>query len=217
MNPQLSFSLANSPTGGPTTAKPTSEPTTSSPTVTAAPTQVNVNPPPTPPPCLAEWADCTYDWFNCCDGYKCTQVDEWGYGRCLRDTCNDGPTPPPPTPPPPAPTNPPVAPPTAPTMPPAPTNPPTTSGPTPAADPPTSGEGCCTINLKTCHHEEGNFCRLSKENCEGPCGKLWLPSGPLDGCIALWEQGCSSDADCCQHGECREGSVSHGVLVSRSP
>merc|ERR1712176_1284217 len=68
------------------------------------------------------------------------------------------------------------------------------------------GDACCTINLRDCHHPVGNFCRLNQENCEGPCGKLWLPQSPLDGCIALWEQGCSSDSDCCQHGECRSGS-----------
>merc|ERR1711862_272656 len=74
-------------------------------------------------------------------------------------------------------------------------------------NPPTNGgDACCTINLRDCHHPVGNFCRLSQENCEGPCGKLWLPHGPLDGCIALWEQGCSSDSDCCQHGECRSGT-----------
>ncbi|KAL7541081.1 hypothetical protein ACHAXR_010610 [Thalassiosira sp. AJA248-18] len=184
--------------------KPTPSPTTAEPTVSKVPTKSPIVG--GPPPCLAEWVDCTYDWQNCCQGYKCTQVDAVGYGRCLADTCDEGPTPP--TPPPPPSWDPPTPPPVNPPSPTPPT--PTPTPPTPTPPPPTpptgNGEGCCTINLKTCHHEEGNFCRLSKENCEGPCGKLWLPSGPLDGCIALWEQGCSADADCCQHGECRQGS-----------
>ena len=175
------ISVQSSGTSSPTISpKPTGAPTTSSPTISEMPTNSPVVG--GPPPCLAEYADCTYDWQNCCQGFTCIQIDAAGYGHCLRDTCN-GPPPtynPPPSTPPPSP---------------------------PSPTPPTgNGEACCTINLKTCHHEEGNFCRLTQENCEGPCGKLWLPDGPLDGCIALWESGCSVDADCCQHGECRAGS-----------
>ncbi|KAL7549595.1 hypothetical protein ACHAWF_012862 [Thalassiosira exigua] len=187
--------------------KPTPEPTTAEPTTSSPPTAAPI--PGGPPPCIAQWADCTYDWFNCCEGYKCKQVDEWGYGRCLEDTCDGGggggPVPPPS---PPAPTT------GQPTMgsTPGPTSP--TGGPPPPPPPPTTPPpaptsptvGCCTINLKTCHHEEGNFCRLNKENCEGPCGKLWLPDADnIEDCTALWEAPCSTNADCCMHGECREG------------
>mmetsp|Transcript_30370 Transcript_30370/g.52628 ORF Transcript_30370/g.52628 Transcript_30370/m.52628 type:complete len:1046 (+) Transcript_30370:903-4040(+) len=183
--------ILSSGTSSPTISpKPTSSPTTARPTVSESPTNSPIVG--GPPPCLAQWQDCTYDWQSCCDGHKCTQVDAAGYGRCLEDTCNKGPTTNPPSPSPP--TNPPSTP----------TGGPPTGGP---PSPPTGGEGaCCTINLKDCHHEEGNFCRLAQENCEGPCGKLWLPDGPLEECIALWVPGCSSDDDCCQHGECRNGS-----------
>eukprot|EP00581_Thalassiosira_minuscula_P028458 CAMPEP_0183754816 /NCGR_PEP_ID=MMETSP0739-20130205/3731_1 /TAXON_ID=385413 /ORGANISM="Thalassiosira miniscula, Strain CCMP1093" /LENGTH=1540 /DNA_ID=CAMNT_0025991459 /DNA_START=38 /DNA_END=4660 /DNA_ORIENTATION=+ len=183
-------------TAGPTISpKPTQNPTTAQPTVSKSPTGSPIVG--GPPPCLNAWQDCTYDWNKCCEGFKCTQVDAAGYGRCLEDTCDEGPSPPSPptTPPPPNPWTP------------SPTPIPTPNPTSPTGNPPTSGgDGCCTINLKTCHHDEGTFCDLNQENCEGPCGKIWLPNGPLEGCIALWEGGCSSDADCCQWGECREGS-----------
>jgi len=175
----------------PTTARPTGKPTVSS--------------PPTPPPinnptCMAEWNDCTWT-SNCCDGLVCTQVDQYGTKSCLRDTCSDGPTTPtPPTgmPPSPKPTP-------SPTM----GNPTTPTTPT-TPTPPTTSNGCCTINLQSCHHEEGTFCALSKENCEGPCGKLWLDDGPLDGCTGLWNP-CSQDSDCCMHGYCDAGSCYAGT------
>jgi len=41
------------------------------------------------PTCLTLWQDCTVDSQNCCDGFKCIQVDAAGTGRCLDlvDTC----------------------------------------------------------------------------------------------------------------------------------
>jgi len=82
----------------------------------------------------------------------------------------------------------------------SPTNPPVSapvSNPTPTA-PTGDGEGCCSINFKTCHHEQGTFCSISEENCIGPCGKYWLPNGPIEGCSAQWDP-CTKDEDCCSH------------------
>lgn len=187
--------ILSSGTSSPTISrKPTPNPTTAQPTLSKPPTNSPIVGGPT---CLAEWQDCTYDSQNCCEGYKCKQIDASGYRRCLEDTCYNGPPSPPANPPPPT-----WNPPTTPNPTPKPTSP-TDSPPTP---PTNSEDACCTINLRDCHHPVGNFCRLNKENCEGPCGKLWLPNGPLNGCIALWEQGCSSDSDCCQHGKCNAGS-----------
>jgi len=81
----------SSPTVSP---KPTDSPTTARPTVSTPPTNAPIAG--GPPPCVAEWQDCTYDWQGCCDGYRCTQVDAAGYGRCLtEDTCDDAPPTPP--------------------------------------------------------------------------------------------------------------------------
>ena len=181
-NPEQFFNCAeisvlpSEPTISP---RPTPSPTTAKPTVSAKPTDAPVTNSPVsgPPPCLVEYADCTYNANSCCEGTVCTQYELGGLKRCLsNDMCNV----PPPSPP----------------------------SPSPPPTPPTGGgDGCCSINLKDCHHDEGTFCDLNRENCEGPCGKLWI-SEPLTGCLALWESGCSVDYDCCQHGECRNGSVS---------
>jgi len=146
------ISVSQSGTSSPTVSpKPTPAPTTSSPTDSLNPTL----PPVSTPSCLLEWADCTYDWSGCCDGLKCTQVNEAGWGTCLVDTCTDeDPTPPPtnaptppvtnaPTPPPivPVPTNPPTSNPTNAPSPPSPTPNPTsnpTNQPTPVPPPTTS-------------------------------------------------------------------------------
>ena len=146
------ISVTQSGTSSPTVSpKPTPAPTTSSPTDSLNPTL----PPVSTPSCLLEWADCTYDWSGCCDGLKCTQVNEAGWGTCLVDTCTDeDPTPPPtnaptppvtnaPTPPPtvPVPTNPPTSNPTNVPTPPSPTPNPTsnpTNQPTPVPPPTTS-------------------------------------------------------------------------------
>eukprot|EP00804_Cyclotella_cryptica_P004998 CCRYP_018313-RB/>CCRYP_018313-RB protein AED:0.03 eAED:0.03 QI:1251/1/1/1/0.81/0.83/12/1175/1018 len=158
-----------------------------SPTVSPKPTKspttaAPVSSRPSMPPgiCIAEWKDCTSDQSSCCEGFKCTQVDPTGSSLCLADTCSWNP--PPPTPSTPAPTTP----------------------KTPTTASPHSNSGCCTINLKTCHHEAGTFCALSKENCEGPCGKLWLENGELDGCTAMWEP-CNTSDECCQHAICDKG------------
>merc|ERR1711982_9258 len=63
--------------------------------------------------------------------------------------------------------------------------------------------GCCSRDLGTCTHLDNSFCNANKENCEGPCGKVWLPSGDLsDTCLPLWEKGCVTDSDCCLWGHC---------------
>jgi len=66
------------------------------------------------------------------------------------------------------------------------------------------GRGCCSINFKTCHHPVDTFCWESEENCRGPCGKFWLPTGAIDGCTAQFDS-CSSDAECCYPGTCDGG------------
>jgi hypothetical protein len=63
----------------------TANPVTANPIVSNKPTLAPVAG--GPPLCMVEWADCTYDWTNCCKGYKCTQIDSGGCGRCLADTC----------------------------------------------------------------------------------------------------------------------------------
>jgi len=45
------------------------------------------------------------------------------------------------------------------------------------------------------------WCSESRENCEGPCDKWWLPNGAVDGCNARYES-CSTDSDCCSPGVC---------------
>lgn len=93
---------------------------------------------------------------------------------------------------------------------PTPTLPTPVSNPTPT--PPTGeGEGCCSINFKTCHHPVGTFCWESEENCVGPCGKYWLPNGPREGCTAQWDP-CTQDEECCSHDDvgsvCDQGACS---------
>ena len=76
----------------------------------------------------------------------------------------------------------------------------------PVQEPPTSSTGCCSINFKTCHHPEGTFCWESEENCVGPCGKYWLPNGPVDDCTAQWDP-CTTDEECCAHAICASDGV----------
>ena len=45
------------------------------------------------------------------------------------------------------------------------------------------------------------WCSESRENCEGPCDKWWLPNGAVDGCNARYES-CATDSDCCSPGVC---------------
>lgn len=104
-----------------------------------------------------------------------------------------------------------------------PTSPPVSapvSNPTPTA-PTGDGEGCCSINFKTCHHPVGTFCWESEENCVGPCGKYWLPNGPREGCSAQWDP-CTTDTDCCSHDDvgayCDAGSCNaDGWAVKPTP
>jgi len=82
----------------------------------------------------------------------------------------------------------------------APSSPVAPTAPSPTVSQPTNnnggGRGCCSINFKTCHHPVGTFCWETEDNCRGPCGKYWLPSGEISGCAAQWES-CSNDDDCC--------------------
>jgi hypothetical protein len=96
--------------------------------------------------------------------------------------------------------------------------PPTNPSPTqaPNGSPPTSSPGCCSINFKTCHHPEGNFCRKSEENCVGPCGKYWLPNGPVDDCTAQWDP-CTIDEECCAHAICASDGVCRADSWSPPP
>merc|ERR1712003_231341 len=171
------------------TAKPTSTPTefrlptTSSPTFSLSPTYAPVIG--GPPPCLSEFKECT-GGSSCCEGYKCVQVDLMGNSKCLADTCDEGPINPPPTPS-------------------SPPSPPPTEGNPPTGEP---AVGCCSRDLGTCTHLDNSFCNANKENCEGPCSKVWLPSGDISNtCLPLWEEGCSTDSDCCLWGHCNSKGV----------
>jgi len=171
------------------TAKPTSTPTefrlptTSSPTFSVSPTYAPVIG--GPPPCLSEFKECT-GGSSCCEGYKCVQVDLMGNSKCLADTCDEGPINPPPTPS-------------------SPPSPPPTEGNPPTGEP---AVGCCSRDLGTCTHLDNSFCNANKENCEGPCSKVWLPSGDISNtCLPLWEEGCSTDSDCCLWGHCNSKGV----------
>merc|ERR1712157_627942 len=175
------------------TAKPTSIPTeyrlptTSSPTFSLSPTNAPVIG--GPPPCLSEFKDCTYSGgSSCCGGYKCAQVDLMGNSKCLADTCSEGPNPP--------------------SIPSSPPSPPPTKGNPPTGEP---AVGCCSRDLGTCTHLDNSFCNANEENCEGPCGKVWLPSGDIsDTCLPLWGKGCVTDSDCCLWSYCSaEGTCDH--------
>merc|ERR1711933_531438 len=52
---------------------------------------------------------------------------------------------------------------------------------------------------------DAGWCSESKDNCEGPCNKWWLPNGARDGCVARYES-CSTDSDCCSPGVCTSDS-----------
>ena len=183
--PSPSPTVSTSPT---VSHEPTSQEPTNGPTLSAPPTRSPVS---GPPPCLAEYADCTYNESNCCQEFTCTQVDMAGYDKRCLSTCNaPGPT----TPKPVGYTSPPTPP----------FATPTTPKPTNFPLPPSPTEGCCTLNLKDCKPND-EYCNSDQQTCEGPCGKLWLPTGPSNGCIALWEEGCTTDDDCCLHAECRPG------------
>jgi len=76
---------------------------------------------------------------------------------------------------------------------------------TPTKSPTNSGVGCCTIDFKNCSPTVVGWCSESKDNCEGPCNKWWLPNGARDGCVARYES-CSTDSDCCSPGVCTSDS-----------
>merc|ERR1711933_412389 len=103
--------------------------------------------------------------------------------------CDEGPINPPPTPS-------------------SPPSPPPTEGNPPTGEP---AVGCCSRDLGTCTHLDNSFCNANKENCEGPCGKVWLPNGDISNtCLPLWEKGCQTDSDCCLWSHCNvEGVCDH--------
>lgn len=73
--------------------------------------------------------------------------------------------------------------------------------PTPGNGPTAPTIGCCSINLKDCHHT--GWCAESEYNCVVGCKKFWLPTGPRQGCSAMWTpctQG--NDEECCGEAYC---------------
>ena len=96
------------------------------------------------------------------------------------------PTPPSPTPPSPTPPTP---------------TPPSPNTPAPTVPAP-SGNGCCSMNFKTC---DSTWCGDTKDQCLS-CGtsgdKAWLPNGEQSTCIARWGE-CTNNPDgCCSPGVC---------------
>ena len=151
--------------------------------------------------CKARWIGCGDDMNSCCDGLSC-QDDGSGYFSCKPD---DG------TPTPPSPTNAPVSPTKAPvpvTTPPqpSPTNAPVspTKAPvSPTIAPVSSGNGCCTLDYKSCI----SWCGETKESCMS-CSNSdvgWIPDGiPSDNCKARWI-GCGDDMNsCCDGLSCQD-------------
>jgi len=140
--------------------------------------------------CNAMWAQCNMDPDGCCPGLTCV-YDNPDYSQCRY-----------------------VEP--APTTAPAPVVTPTWSSPTwaPPTNPPPSptmpapttgsGEGCCTIDFKTCGTTVEGWCSSSENACTVECNKFWLPNGAITGCTARWEA-CTTDTDCCSPGICLDG------------
>jgi len=138
--------------------KPTPAPTTGSPTVSLNPTL----PPATTPSCLAEWTDCTYDWSGCCEGLKCTQVNQAGWGLCLVDTCTV----------------------TAP-----PTN---AATPNPTTPPTSGGTYCCgdrNTGYQQCN--SSSWCNENTSNCKTCGGFMTTVPLQQSGCCS-WGGDCSS-------------------------
>jgi len=161
-----------------------------SPTPPPVPTAPTVTPP-TPPPTLApvaaptEPACCSWPPYEQCsqpENTWCQSSKSNCEGSCSGKWLGGAPPP----------TNAPVA---------APTSPVAPTAPSPVSPPTNAGRGCCSINFKTCHHPVGTFCWETEENCRGPCGKYWLPTGEVDGCSAQWDA-CSNDDDCCGPATC---------------
>uniref|UniRef100_A0A7S4M6J5 Chitin-binding type-4 domain-containing protein n=1 Tax=Odontella aurita TaxID=265563 RepID=A0A7S4M6J5_9STRA len=113
---------------------------------------------------------------------------------------------------------------------PTPAPPPTASTPTvasptspvasPVASPPTAttgGPACCTRDFKKCNEQLVGWCSENQGNCEGACGKFWLPTGAITSdCTARYEP-CSSDTDCCSPGVCKSGMCELGDYGPTSP
>ena len=176
-----------------TSSAPSPPTTPPPPSTTSQPT-----PSPTQPPTAEGVGCCSWPPFTECsqpNNVWCQESKDRCEGSCSGKWLV---TYPPTTP---SPTSAPVATPTsAPNSNPSPT-------PAPYAAPtPSSARGCCSINFKTCHHPEGTFCWESEENCVGPCGKYWLPNGPVDDCTAQWDP-CTSDDECCAHAVCAYDGV----------
>merc|ERR1711862_390719 len=87
---------------------------------------------------------------------------------------------------------------------------------TPTKSPTDAGVGCCIIDFKNCSPTVVGWCSESKDNCEGPCNKWWLPNGARDGCAARYAS-CSTDSDCCSPGVCSSGSCKSPVSMDVLP
>ena len=160
--------------------------------------------------CKARWNDCTNDPNGCCDGLTCVSINP-GYSQCEKADVAPNPTP--------VPSRPPTSPPslpltTTPTPPPSliPSTPPTApplSVPTkkPTSSPTLSPTvGCFSNNYKDCLPE-------TYSNGAASCTTVWLPSGPQQGCTALWGD-CTGqdDVNCCGDTVC-SGDVNRAACV----
>merc|ERR1712176_1294951 len=125
--------------------------------------------------CKPRWGDCSDDQNGCCDGLSCVTVNP-GYSQCRIVDITEKPSP--------APSPNPTA---KPTSIPTEIRLPTTSSPTFSLSP--TSEGCFSNNYKDC---------LPKSQLNGPasCNTVWLPNGPQQGCVALWED-CTDDSNSC--------------------
>eukprot|EP00521_Asterionellopsis_glacialis_P003008 CAMPEP_0195261998 /NCGR_PEP_ID=MMETSP0706-20130129/9495_1 /TAXON_ID=33640 /ORGANISM="Asterionellopsis glacialis, Strain CCMP134" /LENGTH=1208 /DNA_ID=CAMNT_0040315999 /DNA_START=57 /DNA_END=3683 /DNA_ORIENTATION=+ len=156
--------------------------------------------------CMAKHADCTNNQSGCCSGLTC--VEDSPYYRQCRYVANT--TPPP--------TSPPVMPPVtqAPVTQPPVTQAPVTQAPvtqapvtqapvTQAPVPAPTQTGCYSNNWKDCNVQDNQS-----------CDSVFLTSGALSNCIALWGE-CTglSDDDCCSEALCLgDGSYAQCVPPS---
>lgn len=152
--------------------------------------------------CLARSFDCTNDKDGCCPGLTCV-VDSAYYAQCRY--VDNGP---PPTPAPVAPTPVPVAPTSAPVAltpaPVAPTIAPTTVAP--VANPtlaPTKNPGCWSNNWKNCNIQNTFY----------SCDAIFLLTGALSGCVALWGE-CTGNVNGCCNGALCTGDATYAQCVT---
>jgi len=74
----------------------------------------------------------------------------------------------------------------------------TTSTPAPA---PTEmmNPSCYSFNYRDCNHPD------AVSNGGGSCAAVFLPNGAEQNCLALWDGGCTNDAECCLDLVCYDG------------